>query len=156
MRKFDADFYRLKAAMADLVSRCGGQKRAAELVGLAQSMISYVCQRDNPAMLSLAAKLTLERECGVPVVTQIEAELLGHRLERDGPLVLPASEGPFDAHAAVMIEVGDLCRTFSQAVGDGKYSRTDALTVGNDLAELRRAIERFERVNARTQAGSDT
>lgn len=153
MRKFDADFYLLKAAMADLVERCGGQKRAADIVGLAQSTISYVCQRDNPAMLSISAKLMLERECGVPVVTKVEAELQGHRIEREGAPLCAGADGPFDAHAAVMVEVGDLCRTFSQAVGDGKYSRTDALTVGKDLADLRRAIERFERVNAATHAG---
>lgn len=152
MRRFDADFYRLKAAMADLVSRCGGQARAAEIVGLAQSTISTICQRDNPAMLSLAAKLALERDCGEPAVTRVEAELLGFRLERASPPA-PAEACAFGANASVMQEVGDLCRVFSQSVSDGRYSRTDALTVGRELAQLRQAIERFERVNATILAG---
>lgn len=154
MRIRDASFFRLKAAMADLIERCGGQRRAGEIVGLSQQMMSRVCQRDDGAMLSLEAKLGLERECGEPIVSRIEAELLGCRLE---PIEQPAfapGASPFDAHAQVMTEVGDLCRSFAVSVADGKYSRTDAATVDRDLTELARSIERFRRVNAATMAGA--
>lgn len=151
MRKFDAEFYRLKAAIADLIEHCGGQSRAGEIVGLSQQMMSRVALRGDAAMLSLTAKLRLERECGEPLVTAVEAELLGHRLERVGG-VEPAPGTHFDAHAAVMREVADLCRAFADAAQDGRYSPTDSVTVDRELAELVREIERFRRVNAAAQA----
>lgn len=153
MAKPDADIFRIKAAMADLIERCGGQKRSGGLVSLSQQMMSCICDRKHSAMLSLRAKLLLEMECGAPLVTAVEAELLGYRLEPVAPRTANADGTPYDAHAAVMTEVADLCRSFSVSVADGRYSHTDALTVGRDLAELRRSIERFERVNAATLAG---
>lgn len=151
MPKFTADFYRLKAAMADLVTRCGGQKRSGELIGLAQSTMSYVCQREHSAVLSGSAKLALERECGEPVVTRVEAEILGFRLEREGPA--PAAEGCIHgAHAAVMIEVADFCRAFGEAWRDRDYSRTDAVLVDHELSDLVRKIEAFRRINAAEMA----
>lgn len=152
MQKFDADFYRLKAAAADLVARCGGGRRSAEITGLSPAMISNICQRDQAAMLSLFAKLRLELDCGAPLVSAVEAELLGHRLERIGGT--PAAGGsPLDAHAAVMREVGDLCGAFAEAQRDGRYTRTDAAAVDRALADLVAEIERFRRVNAAALAG---
>lgn len=153
MRIRDAHFYRIKAAMADLIDRAGGQKRSGEIVGLSQQMMSRVCLRDDATMLSGDAKLRLEMECGAPIVTAVEAQILGHRLEplerRPG-----APEGtPYDAHAAVMIEMADLARAFAESVRDGKYSRTDAATVDKALAELIEQAERFRRINAAEQAG---
>lgn len=156
MRTKDACFFRLKAAMADLIDRAGGQKRAGEIVGLSQQMMSRVCIREDDTMLSGRAKLRLELECGAPIVTAVEAQILGCRLEpldsRPG-----APEGtPFDAHAAVMIEMADLARAFAEGVRDGKYSRTDAATVDKALADLIEQAERFRRINAAEQAGGGT
>jgi hypothetical protein len=153
MPRQDARRFRLKAAMADLIERCGGQERAGELIGLSQQMMSCVCRREHSAVLSRENKLVLELECGAPVVTSVEAEMLGYRLEPIEPRTVEPDGTPFEAHAAVIAEVADLCRTFSRSVADGRYSHTDAVTVGRDLAELRRSIERFERVNAATLAG---
>ncbi|SEG58962.1 hypothetical protein [Bosea lathyri] len=153
MRIKDLSFYQRKAAMADLIERVGGPTRAGQLLTVTQQLMSRVKDRDDPTMLTLDGKLALELECGEPVVTRVEAELLGFRLE---PIARPVAEPdgtPFDAHAAVMAEVADLCRSFSRSVADGKYSRTDAVTVGRDLAELRRSIERFDRVHAAILAG---
>lgn len=150
----DTTFFALKAAAADLIDRCGGQRRAGELIGVSQQHMSRICHRDDDNMLSIRAKLTLEADCGEPVLTRVEAELLGHRVEREGHLTLPATDGPYEAHAAVMAEVGDVCRAFSIAVADGKYSSADAVAVGRELADLRRQIERFERVHATLLAKS--
>jgi hypothetical protein len=149
----DTTHYALKAATADLVDRCGGQKRAGDLLGVTQQQISKLAQREADGMLSIRQKLVLEADCGEPVVTMVEADLLGFRLERTGPAPIEPDGCPLSAHAAVMQEVADVCRAFAQAQADGRYSRTDALTVGRELSELRRTIERFERVNARTMAG---
>lgn len=154
MRIKDASFFRLKAAMADLIERCGGQRRAGETVGLSQQLMSRVCIRDDATMLSLDAKLRLELECGEPIVSRVEAELLGCRLEPVEPGLTSTGETPFGAHAQVMAEVADLCRSFAHSVADGKYSRTDAVTVDRDLTELARSIERFRRVNAVTLAAA--
>ena len=154
--KRDADFFRLKAAMADLVARCGGQKRAGQIMdGVSQQMVSQICDRDSASMLTMRGKLALEAECGAPVVTAIEADLLGYRLERErAGMAPPDREAPcaFSAHAAVMKEVGDLCGAFSVAVADGSFSRTDAATARRELSQLRRAIEAFERVCAAAEA----
>lgn len=156
--KRDADFFRLKAAMADLVARCGGQKRAGQIMdGVSQQMVSQICDRDSSSMLTLRGKLALEVECGTPVVTAIEAEMLGFRLVREGGAAAPAEPGApcaFSAHAAVMKEVGDLCGAFSVAVADGSFSRTDAATARRELSQLRRAIEAFERVCAAAEAAA--
>lgn len=154
MQKFDKDFYRLKAAAADLVARCGGGKRSAEITGLSPAMISNVCQRDHSAMLSLSAKLLLELDCGAPLLSAVEADILGHRLERTAPR--PPSDEPqsaFAAHAGVMIEAADFARDFALAVADGKYSRADALIVGRAICDVRAKLEAFDRFNAAVLAG---
>jgi hypothetical protein len=153
MRKFDTDFYSLKAATTDLIARCGGQPRAGAIVGVSQQHMSRIAHRDDGSMLTIIGKLALENECGEPLLTRAEAKLLGYRLERDGEIVVQVDGCALSAHAAVMQEVGDLCRAFADAQRDGRYSRTDAVTVGRELADLRRAIERFERVNLATMAG---
>lgn len=152
-RTRDAEFFRLKAAMHDLLARCGGLERSAALVGLSRAMMGKVNDRDDAAFLSIDAKLRLERECGAPLVSRVEAELLGHRLERVGG-VAPEAGTAFDAHAAVLREVADLCRAFADAAADGRYSRTDSVTVDRELAELVREIERFRRVNAAVLAAA--
>lgn len=157
--KRDADFFRLKAAMADLVARCGGQKRAGQIMdGVSQQMVSQICDRDSPSMLTLRGKLALEAECGAPVVTAVEAELLGFRLVRESGAAVASGSEPvpcaFSAHAAVMKEVGDLCGAFSVAVADGSFSRTDAATARRELSQLRRAIEAYERVCAAAEAAA--
>ena len=154
MQKLDRDFYRLKAAAADLVARCGGGKRSAEITGLSPAWISNICQRDHSAMPSLAAKLLLEKDCGVPLLTAVEAELLGHRLERAAPR--PAGDEPpsaFAAHAAVMVEAADFARDFALAVADGRYSRADAVIIGRAICDVRAKLEAFERFNAAVLAG---
>lgn len=153
MRKFDPEFFRVKAAIADLIERCGGQKRAGEIVGVSQQQMSRIAHREDGAMLTLAGKLALERDCGEPLVTSVEVELLGYRLERAGAAPAGTDGCPLSAHAAVLREVADLCRAFAEAVADGQYSRTDSVTVDRQLSELVREIERFRRVNAAAMAG---
>jgi hypothetical protein len=152
-RARDADFYQIKGGFRDLFERCGKLARSGRLVGLSTAMMGKVNDREDAAFLSIDATLKLERDCGQPIVTRIMAELLGYRLERIEPAPVEAEGCPLSAHAAVMQEVGDVCRAFAQGQADGRYSRADAISVSRELAELRRTIERFERVNAKTMAG---
>lgn len=149
----DATFYRLKAGADDLVTRCGGQKRSGAILGVSQQQMSKICSRDDGNMLSIRAKLMLEQDCGVPLLTSAEADLLGYRLEPVAPLAMRSNDGtPFTAHSQVMVEVADLARTFARAVEDGVYSGVDALHCGKAISDLKHAIEAFERVNAATLA----
>ena len=151
----DTTHYALKAATADLVDRCGGQKRTGDLLGVTQQQISKLALREGDGMLSIRQKLVLEADCGEPVMTKVEADLLGFRLERAAPRPAEATLGtPFSAHAQVMIEAADVARVFAHAVDDGVYSSTDAVICGKALADLKHAIEAFERINATIQAGS--
>ena len=151
MRK-DAHSYRLKAAAADLIVRVGGQKRAGEIVGVSQQMMSNVAQRDSGAMLTIAGKLALERECGTPLLTQVEADLLGYQLvpitERP---VVPGN--PYSAQAALVVEVGELLNNFGQRVRDGDFSRADAASIDRDLADIIRKAEAFRLLIAAQLAG---
>ncbi|RYE81113.1 MAG: hypothetical protein EOP19_18335, partial [Hyphomicrobiales bacterium] len=70
MSQHDAEFFRIKASHGDLIDRCGGQKRAAGIVGLGQTMMSYVQNRDHGALLTVRGKLLLERDGGERVGRQ--------------------------------------------------------------------------------------
>lgn len=151
----DTTHYALKAATGDLVDRCGGQKRAGDLLGVTQQQISKLALREGDGMLSIRQKLVLEADCGEPVMTKVEADLLGYRLERIAPRPVELVAGsPFSAHAQVMIEAADVARAFAHSVEDGVYSGTDAILCGRALADLKHAIEAFERINATIQAGA--
>ena len=150
----DTTHYALKASAADLVDRCGGQKRSGDLLGVTQQQISKLVLREGDGMLSIRQKLVLEADCGEPVMTKVEADLLGYRLERIAPRPVEQVAGsPFSAHAQVMIEAADVARAFAHSVEDGVYSGTDAILCGKALADLKHAIEAFERINATIQAG---
>lgn len=154
MRTSDAEFFRLKAAMKDLVQRCGGQKRAAEIVGLAQSMISYICTRENRAMFSPAAMLLLERECGDPVVTRACAELQGFHLVGDGGASAQLPANPYAAVSSLSTEYADLMGAFALRTADGDFSRADGAALDRDLADLIVRAEAFRRFIAAQAAGS--
>ena len=150
----DTTHYALKAAAADLVDRCGGQKRAGDLLGVTQQQVSKLALREGDAMLSIRQKLTLEADCGEAVMSKVEADLLGFRLERIAPRPIELVAGsPFSAHAQVMIEAAEVARAFALSVQDGVYSGTDAVVCGKLLSDLKHAIEAFERINATIQAG---
>lgn len=155
MRTKDARFYRIKAGFSDLIERCGGQKRAGGLIGVSQQMMSKIEDREDSAMLSLDAKAVLETDCGAPVVTQIEAEMLGYQLVPAEPRLARKDGTPLDGHAGIMAEVADFCAAFSRAWSDRKYSRSDARETGRELRQLREEIERMERINAAIEAGEE-
>ncbi|SEM69581.1 hypothetical protein SAMN04515666_11944 [Bosea lupini] len=153
MSQHDAEFFRIKASHGDLIDRCGGQKRAAGIVGLGQTMMSYVKNREHGALLTVRGKLLLERECGEPLATRVEADLLGYQLERkagpDGPL--PAN--PFAAVAAISQEYSDLVAGFAQGTLDGDFSRADAARADRDLSDLIARAEAFRKFIAAQLAG---
>lgn len=153
MRTSDAEFFRLKAAMKDLVQRCGGQKRTADLVGLAQSMISYICTRENRAMFSPAAVLLLERECGDPVVTRASAELQGFDLVGDGASLPRLPANPYAAIADLSAEYSEVVQEFALRTADGVFSVADGTAMDRRLADIVEKAESFRLLIAKQAAG---
>lgn len=63
-------FFRIKAAMADLIDRAGGIERAAENCGYSKSAVGRWHCRGNDDMMPMAAVIALECETGSHFVTQ--------------------------------------------------------------------------------------
>lgn len=153
MRNSDAEFFRLKAAMKDLVQRCGGQKRAADLVGLAQSMVSYICTRENRAMFSPFAVFLLERECGDPVVTRAAAELQGFDLVGEGASTSRLPPNPYAAIADLSTEYSEVVQEFALRTADGVFSNADGAAMDRRIADIVEKAEAFRLLIAKQAAG---
>ncbi len=151
MRTKDFKFFRLKAAMADLIECCGSQKRAGEIAGVSQQLMSRVAIRDDATMLSIPAKLALELDCGKPIVTQAEAELLGHRLVAEPRPAVPGCAG--SATAGLASEFAELMANYAARTADGVFSRADAMAIDRDLAEVIRVAEAYRGMIAAHLAG---
>lgn len=70
-------FFRLKAAMHDLIDRAGGIERASEVCGYSRSAVGRWHCRAAEDLMPLAAVLTLEAETGSPLVTRAMAGING-------------------------------------------------------------------------------
>lgn len=151
----DNEFHRIKASHSDLIDRCGGQKRAAGLIGLGQTMMSYIQNREHGALLTVRGKLLLERDCGEPLATSVEAELLGCALERKAAPQGPLPANPFAAVAAISQEYSDLVGSFAQRTADGDFSRADGAALDRDLGDLIARAEAFRKWIAAQMAGGD-
>lgn len=150
----DANFYRLKAGAADLVSMCGGQARSGSIVEISQQQVSRIVQRDDGAMFSLRAMLALELECGAPVLTRICAELQGYRLEAEGKPARPLPANPYAAVADISVEFSDVVSEFGLRTADGVFSPADGAAMDRRLADIITKAEDFRRYIAAQAAGS--
>ncbi|MBA4219955.1 MAG: hypothetical protein C0458_04420 [Methylobacterium sp.] len=153
MLRPDAEFHRIKASHSDLIDLCGGQKRAGGLIERGQQMMSCVQNREHGALLTVRGKLVLERDCGKPVATQVEAEMLGYRLERVTAAPGPLPANPFAAVAAISQEYSDLVGSFAQRTADGDFSRADGAALDRDLGDLIARAEAFRKFIAAQMAG---
>jgi hypothetical protein len=63
-------FFRLKAAMHDLIDRAGGIDRAAEMCGYSRSTVGRWHCRHADDLMPLAAVMVLELDTGAPLVTR--------------------------------------------------------------------------------------
>lgn len=120
----------LKAYFRDLVTACGGPKRAAELVGAQQSHISEAMGAHNPERWPrLDHVALLERECGQPIITAALADRSGYALA-----AVAASE-------TVASPLGRLCEIVKQ-VRDVECGILSAMQDGQLSAAERRDIRR--------------
>jgi hypothetical protein len=70
-------FFRLKAAMNDLIDRAGGIERAAELCGYSKSAVGRWHCRTSEDLMPIAAVIALETDAAAPLVTRAMAGLNG-------------------------------------------------------------------------------
>ncbi|TIN41365.1 MAG: hypothetical protein E5Y10_22750 [Mesorhizobium sp.] len=144
-------FYRLKAAQRDLITRCGGIKRSAEIASLSQSQMGRFNNDGDPELMPLPAVLMLEHECASPLVTAIMAELNGRRLADNVDAGEIANASIMASHAEVVVQAGELMAKGAMAFADGRLTSSEAAGIDRQAASLERAISdlRLAAANAR-------
>jgi hypothetical protein len=70
-------FFRLKAAMCDLIERAGGIERAADVCGYSRSAVGRWHCRHADDMMPIVAIMLLETDTEAPLVTRAMASLNG-------------------------------------------------------------------------------
>lgn len=117
----------LKSAYAELVTACGGQERAGELVELSQSQVQRITDADSAnrrAHFSVQQVRTLQKHCGQPVVSRFLDGDLGYvpfRHDLD-----PASFNLPQDIAAIGEQAAKLFAGFAKAIADGHVSASEA------------------------------
>lgn len=152
--RHDPWFWRVKAAQRDLIERCGGVRRAAEVAGCSHGWIGKCNTPTEDAFLSLPQKRALEADAGEPVVTQVEAELQDFQLMRNGLASGAVPASPYAAVAALSEEYSEVLAEFARRTADGDFSRADGAALDRDLADLIARAEAFRRFIAAQAAGS--
>lgn len=135
----DAWIHRIKAATRDLVERTGGVERASTIALVGKSTISRWCVASEPDVISISAALSLEKECGMPLVTAVMADIHGRQL----------TEGDHDGGNAATIlrdnaeairAAAELMATAANAMDDGKITATEAEVIDRRAGALEAAI----------------
>lgn len=131
---------RIHTAIRELIDEAGGCDGAAEVLGLKKSQIGRMRVYPPEAMMSAFQKSKLEAFVGKPIVTKVEAEMLGFEMvAQDAPTALDGC--PNASHAAVLAEACDLAKTYAQLSPDG-LSVNDSNIIDAILKDLARATER--------------
>lgn len=117
----------LKAAYAELVTACGGQERAGELVELSQSQVQRITDADSAnrrSHFSCQQVRALQMHCGQPVVSRFLDGDLGYVPFR--PSLAPASSSLPEEIAGIGEKMAKLFAEFASAIADGHISATEA------------------------------
>jgi hypothetical protein len=108
----------LKAFFRDLVTACGGPKRAAQLVGAQASHISEAMAAHVPERWARLDQIAiLEADCGQPIMTTALAERLGYSV---APAVASSEPKPVIEHLGAITQgFADLHAKVLEAMRDG-------------------------------------
>ncbi|GAB4368192.1 MAG: hypothetical protein Kow00114_27320 [Kiloniellaceae bacterium] len=148
---------RLKDAVCDLVTACGGAPRAADVarVGRAQ-LFRYGDDSEENAGRHMPVDVVraLEGLCGDPVVTRFLAAEAGAVLLQVPPAAPPGGDWSVRL-SALAKETSDVFGRFAAALADGRISPREAGETIEEidqamtrLAELRCALRRVAQVEA--------
>lgn len=153
----EAWFHRIKAAQRDLIKLNGGIERAAEITSISKSQIGRMNNPGDVELMSLAAVIALEADCGQPLVTAVLAETNGRRLtdpeaERAADVCVMAS------HAEMMRQSAEVAHALAVAIADGQVTAAEAHTVDRALSSLQHATSdlRAALANIKARGGEKT
>jgi hypothetical protein len=129
----------LKAHFRDLVTACGGTKRAAEIAGMQASHLSEAMAAHNlerwPRIDHVAL---LESECGAPIVTKALADAAGFDIVRRDAQAPHLK--PLDHLRSIMKESAEVHQGLADALADARIDprerRALLLEVDQALAGL--------------------
>lgn len=151
MTMSDAWFHRVKAAQRDLIKHCGGIERAAEIASISKS---HIGRMNNPAdgeLMTLAAVMLLEADCGEPMVTAVMAETNGRRLT-DPEAERAVEVSVLSAHAEMMRGSAELANSMAIAIADGKVTPSEAHNIDRAAASLANATSELRAALAAVKA----
>lgn len=147
----DQFILRVKAVTRDLVKFCGGVVRAGELTGRSKSEVSRWQHVENSDIIDLPATLALERECGVPLVTTVMAEMHGRRLTDE---VSSRSAASINAHHSDLLRAqGELSIHMASALEDGTVTPAEAELLDRASSALEEQVRAFRGGLATIKAG---
>lgn len=147
----DSWFFQIKAATRDLVTRCGGVVRAGEIADVSKTEMSRWQNAGGDDIISLAAALALEAECGVPLVTAVMADLNGRRLTDEAAPGESAS-CLFRDHAELMRKSAEVASTMAEALADGTVTAAEAERVDGAARDLDAALDQMRKSLAAVRA----
>lgn len=136
----DAWHHRIKAAQRDLIARCGGIARAAEIAGVAPATMGRFNNAETDDIMSARVKNRLEADAQFPVVTKAELELLGWSLMQN-QAVSDRSANLHSATAAVVAEASDVMGVFAESVQDGKITPAEARRLMTEFNALSHVLD---------------
>jgi hypothetical protein len=128
----------LKAFYRDLVTACGGPKRAADIVGAQQSHISEAMAAHSERWPRLDHVAMLEAECGQPIITAALADRVGYALEAVNAQGGQAS--PLAHLSRIVSEVRDVECGVLNAMQDGQLSAAERRDVRRQAQEAIAAL----------------
>lgn len=137
-------FFRLKAAMHDLIDRAGGLDRAAEICGYSRSAVGRWHCRHAEDLMPIAAIITLEIDCGAPLVTRAMCGLHG----------LDCSTAPqgethvMGAYVSLTEKTASLNSTVASAMADGVITPGELTQIDEAASAAENATERLRQTVA--------
>lgn len=146
-------FYRLKSAQRDLIMRCGGIERAAEVASVSKSQMGRFNNSGDPELMGIAVVLMLEADCGEPLVTAVLAELNGRRIS-DAGMPGAANAGVMASHAEVVVKAGELMAKGALAFADGRLTPAEAAGIDRSAADLAESVTGLRRATAAARGGA--
>lgn len=132
----------LKAFFRDLVTACGGPKRAAQLVGAQASHISEAMAAHVPERWPRLDYIAiLEADCGQPIVTSALADRLGYSI---APVAASGDPRPAVQHlASVTRETHDVVAALIDAMADGHVGEAERRQIRTQAQEAIQALHKL-------------
>jgi len=143
----NARHFLIKAKQRDLITAAGGQVRAAEICGYGKSTVGRWADPGSPEWMPLDALFKLEEDTGRHDLSEAIAACRGKRFS-DEPGTAAANGSAMSAHAAAVVQMGELMTTGALAFADGKLTPAEATQIDRALSKLEEAVEEYRKVMA--------